>query len=76
MMRVSPILGLLVPVFTPQVVAQNASGVASAMEAEATDMGPAAFMWPPDRVWGASVDNTPPCGSVAGVTTRSQFPLR
>ncbi|KAJ9638477.1 hypothetical protein H2204_004247 [Knufia peltigerae] len=38
-------------------------------------MGPVAFMWPPDRVWGAAQDNTAPCGSVAGVTNRTQFPL-
>lgn len=41
----------------------------------ATDMGPAAFMWPPDREWGAAQDNTPPCGSSAGATTRTEFPL-
>lgn len=41
----------------------------------ATDMGPAAFLWPPDRVWGAAQDNTPPCGSSAGVTNRTEFPL-
>lgn len=39
------------------------------------DMGPAAFLWPPDRVWGAAVDNTAPCGSNSGVTNRTQFPL-
>lgn len=43
--------------------------------AEATDMGPAAFLWPPDRTWGAAQDNTPPCGSSAGVTNRTEFPL-
>ena len=42
---------------------------------EATDMGPAAFLWPPDRAWGAAQDNTPPCGSSAGVTNRTEFPL-
>ncbi|KAJ5155246.1 hypothetical protein N7492_008049 [Penicillium capsulatum] len=41
----------------------------------ATDMGPAAFLWPPDRPWGAAQDNTPPCGSSEGVTNRTQFPL-
>lgn len=39
-------------------------------------MGPVAFMWPPDRVWGAAQDNTAPCGSAAGVTNRTEFPLR
>jgi hypothetical protein len=43
--------------------------------AEATDMGPAAFLWPPDRAWGAAQDNTAPCGSSAGVTNRTDFPL-
>ncbi|AEO62968.1 uncharacterized protein THITE_2107797 [Thermothielavioides terrestris NRRL 8126] len=39
------------------------------------DMGPAAIMWPPDRAWSQQADNTPPCGSVAGVTNRTAFPL-
>ncbi|KAJ5990946.1 hypothetical protein N7499_011491 [Penicillium canescens] len=43
--------------------------------AEAVDMGPAAFLWPPDRAWGAAQDNTAPCGSSAGVTNRTEFPL-
>jgi hypothetical protein len=46
-----------------------------ASAAEATDMGPAAFLWPPDRAWGAAQDNTAPCGSSAGVTNRTDFPL-
>lgn len=41
----------------------------------AADMGPAAFLWPPDRLWNAGIDNTPPCGSVASVGNRTQFPL-
>lgn len=41
----------------------------------ATDMGPAAFLWPPDRAWGEAQDNTAPCGSSAGVTNRTEFPL-
>lgn len=44
-------------------------------EEAATEMGPAAFLWPSDRVWGAAADNTAPCGSVAGVTNRTDFPL-
>ncbi|PWY67936.1 hypothetical protein BO70DRAFT_382883 [Aspergillus heteromorphus CBS 117.55] len=43
--------------------------------AEATDMGAAAFLWPPDRAWGAAQDTTSPCGSSAGVTNRTDFPL-
>ncbi|KAJ9137038.1 Cytokine inducing-glycoprotein [Pleurostoma richardsiae] len=38
-------------------------------------MGPAAFLWPSDRVWSAALDNTAPCGSVAQVTNRTDFPL-
>lgn len=43
---------------------------------EYDDMGPAAFMWPPDRVWSAAADNTSPCGSVASPSNRTDFPLR
>ncbi|OCT48982.1 hypothetical protein CLCR_05026 [Cladophialophora carrionii] len=39
-------------------------------------MGPVAFMWPPDREWGAAQDNTAPCGSAAAVVNRTEFPLR
>lgn len=42
----------------------------------AREMGPVAFMWPPDRVWGADQDNHAPCGSAASVTNRTVFPLR
>jgi hypothetical protein len=41
----------------------------------AGDMGPAAFMWPPDRTWSSTTDNTPPRGSVGDVGNRTQFPL-
>lgn len=40
------------------------------------DMGPAAFLWPPGRVWSAAADNTPPCGSVTRAGKRTRFPLR
>ncbi|KAH7008535.1 hypothetical protein EDB80DRAFT_892951 [Ilyonectria destructans] len=40
------------------------------------EMGPAAFMWPADRVWAASMDNTAPCGSVASPGNRSEFPMQ
>ncbi|KAL1874352.1 hypothetical protein VTK73DRAFT_435 [Phialemonium thermophilum] len=39
------------------------------------DMGPAGFLWPPDRVWNADKDNTAPCGSPAGVGNRTGFPI-
>lgn len=38
-------------------------------------MGPASLMWPPDRPWDSNLDNTPPCGSVAGPSFRTRFPL-
>ena len=45
--------------------------------ASATDdeMGPAAFMWPPDRVWSGDEDNRAPCGSRASAGNRTEFPL-
>ncbi|PFH55553.1 hypothetical protein XA68_18069 [Ophiocordyceps unilateralis] len=39
-------------------------------------LGPAAFLWPPDRIWSAAADHTAPCGSVARVGARTEFPLR
>lgn len=42
---------------------------------EGTIMGPVAFLWPDDRSWDASYDNSAPCGSSAGVTNRTEFPL-
>jgi hypothetical protein len=39
------------------------------------DMGPAAFMWPPDRVWSGDMDNRAPCGSRAPAGNRTEFPL-
>ncbi|KAK5459470.1 hypothetical protein LTS15_003598 [Exophiala xenobiotica] len=41
----------------------------------AETMGPVAFLWPPDREWGATKDNTASCGSAAGVSNRTQYPL-
>ncbi|POR33767.1 Uncharacterized protein TPAR_06041 [Tolypocladium paradoxum] len=52
------------------------AAVSTAAKTSAEDMGPAAFMWPPDRVWSAAMDNTPPCGSVAGASNRTAFPLK
>ncbi|CAN8098348.1 unnamed protein product [Discula destructiva] len=42
---------------------------------EGTVMGPVAFLWPDDRPWSASQDNSGPCGSANGVTNRTTFPL-
>jgi hypothetical protein len=44
--------------------------------AEGTEMGPVAFMWPSDRIWDAAHDNTAPCGSAAGPSNRTIFPLQ
>ncbi|KAL3474014.1 hypothetical protein BJX99DRAFT_248588 [Aspergillus californicus] len=44
-------------------------------EEAAEEMGPVAFMWPPDRTWGAAYDNNGPCGSNTGVVNRTEFPL-
>ncbi|TQN65367.1 Carcinoembryonic antigen-related cell adhesion molecule 1 [Colletotrichum shisoi] len=56
-----------------------ALGLASVACAQHTkqddEMGPAAFMWPVDRVWSGDMDNQEPCGSRAGVGNRTQFPL-
>ncbi|KAJ4288233.1 hypothetical protein N0V88_007422 [Collariella sp. IMI 366227] len=38
-------------------------------------MGPASFMWPPDRAWSQAMDNIAPCGSIAGVVNRTAFPI-
>jgi hypothetical protein len=38
-------------------------------------MGPAAFMWPPDRVWSGDMDNQAPCGSRAAPGNRTKFPM-
>lgn len=43
--------------------------------AEGTEMGPVAFLWPPDRNWTASADNIAPCGSPDGPSDRTEFPL-
>lgn len=37
--------------------------------------GRQAFLWPPDRIWDAQHDNTAPCGSSAGPSNRTIFPL-
>lgn len=42
---------------------------------EGSSMGPVAFLWPPDRVWDAQYDNTAPCGSSAGPSNRTIYPL-
>ncbi|EME83359.1 uncharacterized protein MYCFIDRAFT_38714 [Pseudocercospora fijiensis CIRAD86] len=54
------------------------SCIASAQNRNTThspEMGPAAFMWPPDRPWSAESDHIPPCGSSSGVGNRTGFPL-
>ncbi|KAL4939958.1 hypothetical protein BDV06DRAFT_28394 [Aspergillus oleicola] len=44
-------------------------------EEAAKEMGPVAFLWPPDRSWGAAYDNNAPCGSASGVVNRTEFPM-
>ncbi|KAB8237553.1 uncharacterized protein BDW43DRAFT_307073 [Aspergillus alliaceus] len=61
--------------FVPFVALSSAIGAWAHGEDEAKKMGPVAFMWPPDRPWGAAYDNTAPCGSSAGVSNRTDFPL-
>ena len=39
------------------------------------EMAGIAFMWPPDRAWSKSNDNTAPCGSSQGIVNRTDFPL-
>ena len=58
------------------ILAGLALAVAVTSAAEYDDMGPAAFLWPPDRVWSASADNNAPCGSVASPGNRTEFPMR
>ncbi|KXH35124.1 hypothetical protein CSIM01_04649 [Colletotrichum simmondsii] len=56
-----------------------ALGLASVACAQHTkqddEMGPAAFMWPADRVWSGDMDNQAPCGSKSGAANRTNFPL-
>ncbi|KAK4669869.1 uncharacterized protein QC763_206780 [Podospora pseudopauciseta] len=52
-------------------VAATATGVLAASE----NMGPASFMWPPDRAWSEHTDNEGPCGSIHRVLERTKFPL-
>lgn len=56
-------------------LAMGATAEVHGASAEGTVMGPVAFLWPDDRPWSASHDNTGPCGSAAGVTNRTEFPL-
>ncbi|KAK8007434.1 diphenol oxidase [Apiospora arundinis] len=65
------ILSVLAMTFIQQTMAQKVHG----QGAEGTEMGPVAFLWPNDRPWSAASDNISPCGSAAGVTNRTTFPL-
>lgn len=56
--------------FSAHVVAQTHGA-----GAEGTEMGPVAFLWPPDRNWTAQADNIAPCGSPDGPSNRTEFPL-
>ncbi|KAI5862077.1 hypothetical protein GGS23DRAFT_597701 [Durotheca rogersii] len=54
---------------------QLAAGQAHGEGLQGTVMGPVAFLWPKGRPWSAETDNTGPCGSPSGPTTRTNFPL-
>ncbi|EEP75980.1 conserved hypothetical protein [Uncinocarpus reesii 1704] len=69
-MRLSQSILLFVASSLPFAAGQSTHG-----DDESDKMGPVAFMWPPDREWGAAEDNTAPCGSAQGVTNRTDFPL-
>ncbi|KAJ0107655.1 hypothetical protein J7T55_010260 [Diaporthe amygdali] len=56
-------------------LAMSARAEVHGASAEGTVMGPVAFLWPDDRPWSASNDNSGPCGSAEGVTNRTEFPL-
>lgn len=56
-------------------IALSAAGVWAHGEEGAKEMGPVAFMWPPDRKWGEKYDNNAPCGSSTGPVNRTDFPL-
>ncbi|KAJ5375693.1 hypothetical protein N7517_007699 [Penicillium concentricum] len=56
-------------------LALSAIGACAHGEEASTEMGPAAFLWPPDRLWGAAYDNNAPCGSSTGAVNRTNFPL-
>ncbi|KAL4787982.1 hypothetical protein BJX76DRAFT_353776 [Aspergillus varians] len=57
------------------VALSSIAGAAPHGEEAAQEMGPVAFLWPPDRTWRAAYDNNAPCGSASGVTNRTEFPL-
>lgn len=71
--NITMIFFLIIYLFPAALLASIFALQANAQESD--DMGPAAFLWPPDRRWSATEDNTPPCGSSAGVTNRTKFPL-
>ncbi|KAJ6150414.1 hypothetical protein N7471_001613 [Penicillium samsonianum] len=56
-------------------LALSAVGLCAHGDEASTEMGPAAFLWPPDRLWGAAYDNNAPCGSSTGAVNRTNFPL-
>ncbi|RYP34111.1 hypothetical protein DL767_004446 [Monosporascus sp. MG133] len=70
MLRILKTLAVVAAVLCSRgVLAQHGS------DDEVEDMGPAAFMWPPDREWLSYHDNVAPCGTSSGPTNRTDFPL-
>lgn len=70
-MRATQFLLAATAASTAYAVAQSAGHGAD----EAENMGPVAFMWPPDRDYNEDHDNIAPCGSKAKVSDRTNFPL-
>ncbi|EXJ94883.1 hypothetical protein A1O1_00001 [Capronia coronata CBS 617.96] len=70
MLSVPNVLLLLLAYTAGRARAQEEHG-----EEASKEMGPVAFMWPPDRLWGADVDNRAPCGSASAPGNRTIFPL-
>lgn len=63
---------LSIAAFAPVALAANEAHGAGA---QGSEMGPVAFLWPADRPWSANSDNIGPCGSQAGITSRTEFPI-
>ncbi|KAM3425269.1 hypothetical protein BST61_g7217 [Cercospora zeina] len=49
--------------------------IASHEAPDASNIGPAAFLWPRERPLIADADATPPCGLTNAVQTRTEFPM-
>ncbi|PPJ58134.1 hypothetical protein CBER1_02607 [Cercospora berteroae] len=59
----------------PYSVVPLAASCAGATYETIGNVGPAAFLWPPERPFSAETDTISPCGSTRGVQTRTEFPM-